>query len=134
MQLNYFVIVWKPLFHINFTCKTYYDYTILHLSLFSLCTRTIPELSKFSLCAEHIHVSLIKSVQTVVQIRLRRCTELSMFSLNYLDHPNMRINIQVHYKSYFTTQYFKSFFTFLLYIMVLELQYVLLNVHAILFL
>ena len=24
--------------------------------------------------------------------------------------------IQVHYKSYFTTQYFKSFFTFLLYI------------------
>ena len=32
MQFNYFVKVWKPLFHINFTRKPYYEYTILTLS------------------------------------------------------------------------------------------------------
>ena len=32
MQFNYFVKVWKPLFHINVTRKPYYEYTILTLS------------------------------------------------------------------------------------------------------
>ena len=44
IQLNYFVKVWKPLSHINFTRKTYNEYTILTLSQFSLCAQTIPEL------------------------------------------------------------------------------------------
>ena len=40
MQLNFFVKVWKALFHINFTRKTYYEYTILTLSRFSLCAHS----------------------------------------------------------------------------------------------
>ena len=36
------------------------------------------------------------------------CTKGSLYSLLEI--------VQVHYKSYFTAQYFKSFFTFLLYI------------------
>ena len=90
MQLNYFVKVWTPLFHISFTAK--------HITntRFSLCPdshfrtdnsgivpckvriltlstnlgiltlrRAIPELSRFSLCAEHIHgknVDYVKSI------------------------------------------------------------------------
>ena len=40
-------------------------------------------------------------------------------------------SIQVHLKSYFTTQYFKSFFTLLLYIIVHVLPYMQLNSHVI---
>ena len=61
--------------------------------------------------------------------------QMYMYEDNLNNLPGKHTDVQVHYKSYFTTQYFRSFFTVVINtLMVYVLPSMSLNSHSILFL
>ena len=72
-------------------------------SVMHICKSAFPQSYKYVYLLSLILTSMYVCFSSVILV------SVSTFSQSYT-------YVQVHYKSYFTTHYFKSFFTFLLYI------------------